>query len=508
MTARFSVFAQDRSARWILAPGVASTRQIEIRNESDEPVECHLRVEYPQTASASPAVLTIQPHHTRSADIIFLANWSPQRDASLLVSLRDPQGEQLAGFSHELAAADSSDCSLALDVKEPVLVDGALAGFKLWFSIASKSPTPRRFEIDFVRHPSLRFPERTSVTLGPGEATAFEVPVAWNRAVRDLQFWNHPLKIEAFVPASHGRRTAVLSWEAVERRLDPYLSEDDRVARIMPAQQREAAASSTMSPGQLKYTELVELKKLEQSVVGATPQRMRVEPAEQPAQAKAARWSAIATIATMGFAIVGLVLAALFFLRPPVIHPATAPVRVAPPEMPTPVITVRKDQVRPARHLAANDPVAKPVWTTVASTQQSTVAGVDSSHETAQAPASGPAPATAHKPASVALAPVAQPQRHTTDRNAVVTLNNVDAAYAPGGRAVNVAWSGSAQAGATVEVLDVSGKIIASRDVRGDRSSATVRLPRGYRGSVSVQVIALGYHGERVVQSASLTPGG
>src|SRR6516165_754616 len=296
MTARFAVFAQDRSARWILVPGVASTRQIEIRNESDDSVECHLRVEHPPTASASPAVLTIQPHHTRTADIIFLANWSPQTESSLLVSLRDQQGHQLATFGHELVAADSSDCALALDLKEPVIVEGKLAGFKLWFSIASKSTTPRRFEIDFVRHPSLRFPERTAVTLAAGEATAFEVPVEWNRAVRDLQFWNHPLKIEALVPASHGRRTAVLAWETVERRLDKYLSDDDRIARIVPVQpqQRVAAVPSGLSPGQLKYTELLELKKLEQAVVGAAPARVPVRPAEQPAHAKAsARWSAV-----------------------------------------------------------------------------------------------------------------------------------------------------------------------------------------------------------------------
>jgi hypothetical protein len=97
---------------------------------------------------------------------------------------------------------------------------------------------------------------------------------------------------------------------------------------------------------------------------------------------------------------------------------------------------------------------------------------------------------------------------HVVDRNAVVTLNKVDAAYAAGGRAVNVVWSGTAQAAATVQVLDFTGKIIASRDVRGGRSNATIRLPRGYHGSVSVQVIALGYHGERVVQSASLAPRG
>jgi len=284
------------------------------------------------------------------------------------------------------------------------------------------------------------------------------------------------------------------------------LSDDDRIARIVPVQpqQRVAAVPSGLSPGQLKYTELLELKKLEQAVVGAAPARVPVRPAEQPAHAKAsARWSAVATLGTMAFAVVGLVLAALFFLRPPVVHPATAPVHVAPPDLPTAVITMHKVPPRP-KHLAGTGPIAKPVWTSVAVAEGQTVAGVDSSQE--QAHARAPA---APAPAAVALAPVPKPVHHVAvNRNAVVSLNGVDAAYAAGGRAVSVAWSGSAQAGATVQVLDYNGKIIASRDVPGNRSSTTIRLPRGYHGSVSVQVIALGYHGERVVQSAFLTPRG
>jgi hypothetical protein len=175
-------------------------------------------------------------------------------------------------------------------------------------------------------------------------------------------------------------------------------------------------------------------------------------------------------------------------------------VHVAPPDLPTPVITVRKDLARPMLKHGAAAPVAKPVWTSVAAAEGRAVAGVDSSQEAART--------AAPTAATVALAPVPQPAHHVIDRNAVVTLSSVDAAYASGGRAVKVAWSGSAQAGATVQVLDFTGKIIASRDVRGDRSSTTIRLPRGYRGSVSVQVIALGYHGERVVQSASLASRG
>jgi len=501
MSARCVVFPQDRSERWVLSPGVASVRQIEIRNESDAPVECHLRVEKPASASASPAVLSIQPHHARTADIIFLANWSAEEEGVLAVSLRDPQGAQLAVFTHELVPAEISDCGIAVDIKEPILVEGALAGFKLWFSITSRSATPRVFEVDFVPHPSLRFPERKTVTLGPGEATAFEVPVEWNRAVRDVHWWNHPLVIEAIVPISRGRRTATLSWDVVERRLNGYVDADDKVARVIPTDAAEVKRPTFMhkTPGQLRYTELVELKKLEQAVVGSGHVRTSAKAiAEASTTPQTAKRVPLAPIVTTGIALLALGLGVFFYLRPPVAQPATTPVHVTPPELATSVLIHRP----PARRVVATGPVAKPIWTSVAATSQSAVAAVDSSRETVAAP-------TAAAQKTVALAPARRPAPlPTIDRNAIVELSGVDASYTSGGRAVSVAWTGSAQASATVQLLDVGGKIIATRLIRGDRSTTVVRLPRGYRGSVSVQVIAFGYHGERVVQSASLSSGG
>lgn len=499
MSARFSVFPQDRSERWILVPGVASTRQIEIRNESDAPVECHLRVDQPASASASPAVLTIQPRHSRTADVIFLANWSPDQESQLEVSLRNAQGERLAIFSHELVAAESSDCAVALDLKEPILIDGALAGFKLWFSITSRSATPRRFEVDFAPHPSLRFPERKAITLGPGEATAFEVPVEWNRAVRDVQGWNHPRVVEVFVPVSQGRRTAALSWDIVERRLEQYISADDRETKVAAEPIAEKRPTFLhKSPGQLKYTELVELKKLEQAVVGVAHVRTPVE-AESSGKSGLRRMP-IAPIATTAIALVALTLTVFFFLRPPVSQPGTTAVHVSQPALAPPIVHGKGPVV--ARSVTG--PVIKPVWTTVGNALHSTVAAVDYSKESSAAATATSAP----QPKAVALAPQRAPAPLPVDRNAVVELNDVAVAFTSGGRAVSVAWAGSAQASATVELLDYSGKIIASRTVRGDRSTATVRLPARYHGSVSVQVIANGYHGERVVQSAYLPQGG
>lgn len=498
MSPRFVVFPQDRSERWVLVPGVASTRQIEIRNESDASVECHVRVDQPAAASASPAVLTIQPRHSRTADIIFLANWSPEQDRSVIVSLRDSQGERLASFSHEIVAAESSDCGVAVDFKEEVLLDGALAGFKLWLSMTSRSATPRRFEVDFAPHPTLRFPERKTVTLAPGEATAFEVPVEWKRSVRDVAGWNHPRVVEVFVPVSQGRRTAVLSWDVIERRLERHLTSGDREAKIIPAEaviERRRDNFMEKTPGQLKYTELVELKKLEQAVVGVAHVWTPVKPQEEAAPAKPF-FRRVAPVATTGIAIVALLLASFFFPRLQEQRPSTTAVHVTPNLDPAAMARAAKS----AKGSLGRGPLAKPVWTTVAAAARVAVAAVDSSREASAAQAA---------PKTVALAPHQKPRaRPAFDREAVVALGGVDAWYTSGGRAVSVAWTGSAQASAVVELLDFTGKIIASRSVRGNGLAATVRLPPGYHGTVNVQVIALGYHGERVVQSASLTPGG
>jgi len=100
----------------------------------------------------------------------------------------------------------------------------------------------------------------------------------------------------------------------------------------------------------------------------------------------------------------------------------------------------------------------------------------------------------------------ATPQRVSpADRGALVQLNGVGAEYARGGRQVHVFWDSYAQAKADVQVLD-SRNVIVAETMVGRRMAALLNLPRGYRGSVYVQVTAIGYDGERVVNSTSLGP--
>ena len=475
-----------------------------MRNDGDAEVECHLRVERPASASASPAVLTIPAHHSRTAEIIFLASWSPEDASTLALSVRDGQGNQLATFAHELVAGDGSDCSIGIDLREPVLVGDSLAGFTLWVSIQSRSAMPRQFEIDFVQHPSLRFPDRKTVMLAPGEATAFEVAVEWNRSVRDIRWWNHPAVIEGFVPVTRGRRTAVLAWDVIAHRLAKYLGEDDRVARVVPTEtpQQSRPAVGRASPGRLKYTELMELKKLEQSVVGVVHVRPAVTPEPKRSQPLWRRMP-LAPMVSIGAAIIAIATAALLFERAPSLqgHNGGAVARVTAPVLAQPGALAKPH----ANNLVRSGPVAQPIWTTLSQAGTAAAAGVDASRE--QTVASNSSAASSRPPKSVAFAPAPRARAVPVDRNAVVALSAVDAEFATGGRAVNVSWAGSALASATVQVLDDTGRIIASRTVRGSRSNASVSLPRGYRAT-SVQVIAKGYHGERAVQSAELTAGG
>jgi hypothetical protein len=96
------------------------------------------------------------------------------------------------------------------------------------------------------------------------------------------------------------------------------------------------------------------------------------------------------------------------------------------------------------------------------------------------------------------------PQRVSpVDRGALVQLGGVGAEYVRGGRMVRVSWDAYAQAGADVQLLDDQSKILSESTV-GRRLAVVLRLPRGYRGDVYVQVTAIGYHGERVVGSMSL----
>jgi hypothetical protein len=122
----------------------------------------------------------------------------------------------------------------------------------------------------------------------------------------------------------------------------------------------------------------------------------------------------------------------------------------------------------------------------------------------ASTPVATPHASSAGRPATHQAAVV--PQRVSpVDRSAIVQLDSVGADYQRGGRLVHVYWNSYAQAHADVQLLDDRSTLLAETTV-GRRMAALLWLPRGYRGSLFVQVTAIGYDGTRVESSASLGP--
>jgi hypothetical protein len=90
------------------------------------------------------------------------------------------------------------------------------------------------------------------------------------------------------------------------------------------------------------------------------------------------------------------------------------------------------------------------------------------------------------------------------DKSALPQIQNLGAEYLRGGRAVRVFWDSYAQASADIQLLNDQNVIVGEARV-GRRMGAMVWLPRGYRGNVYIQVTAIGYHGERIVSSTTLS---
>jgi hypothetical protein len=208
------------------------------------------------------------------------------------------------------------------------------------------------------------------------------------------------------------------------------------------------------------------------------------------------------TLLLVALAVAAIAIVFVWMLRTPVGTSAvsTAPVPVvASPALPTTTPTVRRASAKP-----------RPGVSAAANATTGAVAAATSNVDaTALAPANTPGAAT---PARVAAASnarahrAAAPQRVSPiDRSALVQLNSVGAEYLRGGRQVHVFWDSYAQARAIVQVLDARSTIVAQTTV-GRRMAALLPLPRGYRGPVYIQVTAIGYDGERVVNSASLGP--
>jgi hypothetical protein len=97
-------------------------------------------------------------------------------------------------------------------------------------------------------------------------------------------------------------------------------------------------------------------------------------------------------------------------------------------------------------------------------------------------------------------------QRRSVDRSSTVAMAGISARYGPAGRNVRVLWAASSQASANIQLIDDRGTVISSAGISGPRQNALLYVPRSYHGPIYVQVVSMGYSGERVTQSTSLPP--
>jgi hypothetical protein len=524
MSSTLVIQAADSSGRWYLLPGSLNSYELKIANESDHSVLCKLSLDEPAGAgTVTPSSLTLKAGESRSVSIAFKPDWLTLRDRKAIVTARDAAGTVLATFVHDLVAATTTDCSVSLAWKEEIAGDGMLRGFVLTCAIRSISSTPGIFEPEFVEHPSLRFPEKQRITLGPGEASTFDVPIVWNRSARDNEGWNHPRTIEVGVAVTHGRRSASAPWDLVQQHIEPYLTDSDRapvVARRPPPpqftqpggagapavsplavttpQEPVLAAAATETPAAR-----IERAEMETGVASGGP-RFPVPPAP-PAPRPASERETIAvapgTLLLIALAIGAIAIVFVWMLRSPINTTAvsTGPIPVASPALPS-THFVTRPSAKPQPKKSPGRPSAAPSESNVTTSAGAAAATGASS---TQAPAAPNNPSTS-APRSRRAAAV--PARVSPiDRSALVQLNGVNAEYLRGGRQVRVTWDSYAQARAHVQVLDARNVIVAETTV-GRRMGALLALPRGYRGSVYVQVTAIGYDGERVVNSTSLGP--
>jgi hypothetical protein len=433
----------------------------------------------------------------------------------------------LATFVHELVAATSTDCSISLAWKEEIAGDGMLRGFVLTCTLRSISSTPGVFEPEFTQHPSMRFPEKQRMTLGPGETSSFDVPIIWNRSARDNEGWNHPRTIEVGVAVTHGRRSATAPWDLVQQHIEPYMEESDRaplVVRRPPPPQFTTPGGG--APSGAPAVSPLAVVALPEPALGApaneTPSariaRAEMEagvtvggirlppPVHVPPRVAPPRETvtvAPGTLMLVGLAIAAIAVVLVVMLRMPVNTSAvsTGPVPVASQIALTPEPAAHRPKPKP--HSKQSPAAANP-----GATAQPDVASTPSGSTTHSVAATPKLSVATHAAAASAshTHKAATPQRVSpADRGALVQLNGVGAEYARSGRQVHVFWDSYAQARADVQVLDSRNVIVAETTV-GRRMAALLNLPRGYRGSVYVQVTAIGYDGERVVNSTSLGP--
>lgn len=531
MSSNLVIKAADASGRWYILPGTANSYELSVANESDHAVLCKLTLDEPTDAGAvTPSSLTLNGGESRNVAVGFKQEWLTLRDRKAVVTARDAAGVVLATFVRDLVAATATDCSVSLAWKDEIAGDGMLRGFVLACTVRSISSMPGIFEPEFTQHPSLRFPDKQRITLGPGETTTFDVPVVWNRSARDNEGWNHPRSIEVAVPVTHGRRSAAAPWDLVQHHIEPYLTDADRspvIVRRPPPPQFTTPGSSVPAVSPLappvaeptptfsgSHAERIAQAELEAGVVSAKPAPPGpatphqpgaggpVHPQQQHGTTTADKEIiavAPSTLLLIALAVGAIAIALLWIARTPsgVSAVTTGPVPIASAAIPNTHVAVHKR--RPAAKKSGHPSPAPATATESTSEQSATTSsqGAATTTSATSAPQQRTQPTQTRQASAARVSPV--------DRSALVQLNDVGAEYMRGGRQLHVYWDSYAQARAEIQILDARSTVVAQTYV-GRREAALLSLPRNYHGDLYIQVTAIGYDGTRVVGTASLGP--
>lgn len=558
MARSITIESANRSVRWYLTPGEQATYDIAVTNPSDVPIHCVLQLEEPPSSGAiQPSAFSLDPGESRNVELTFRADAKASRDQLAIVTARDAENHKIGEFQITLISAGGTDCATSLAWKEST-DSGAATGknsarnFVLALSVKSLSQSDGDFTVEFSGHPSLTFPKLEPLHLSPGQNANIDVPVRWRPTVTDAEGLNHPRNIEVGVAVSQGRRSSRVPWDLIERKLAGIPDEEIAAPAVRNAEAGKAEPASptpaTRAPkpttpsisalpiAPASVTPVANLPVaphateagdgLEESVVGLPRRGFRPfdlpeEASQPPPERKTSEAPVvppplresgprIPTLINIGIAAVILAVAVVFFLPRPnqtgVV--TTAAVVTAQPTI-APIVAATNT---PKKRAHAKGPKAGAPQTKPTSSASATVVAT-----TAPQPAATPhrialtsaqiAAALEAKRATPRPKPSPAPRKQRrVDHSSTVAMAGITARYGPAGRNVRVLWAASAQASANIQLIDDRGTVISSAGISGPRQNALLYVPRSYHGPIYVQVVSMGYSGERVTQSTSLPP--
>ena len=512
MAVSFSIETVDQSDRWYFVPGSPAEFEVRVCNSSSAAQRCKFTIEEPiDGGSIEPSSAILQPNEPIVLRLRLNASWSA-RETRVVVAVRDLGGMILATIVRPITTATISDCSVSLGWKEAIVADGSLRGFVLHCFIRNIGKLSGAFQPRFAPHPALTFPDIAPSILTPGEAVAIEVPIIWNRAMRDDEGLNHPRMIEVEVAAGGKRRSASTPWETVQLHVRGFLNEQDTEV-LVPLRSPPNTFAKIDAKRKAAPSVRAPVPEVPAPTGSPAASALFTRAEYQPARP---RFSSVGALVPMAFAAIGIV--AIVFVALQLFHirlPGSAP-NVTVPVPAAAIATAEPNGTPGVKHApkraAANaEALLRRITSSTDTSGSAQPAATPAADEAARSSASSARP----EPIAAAAASAqggtastghaaARPQRPVPiDRELVVTLTGITAWYGHGGRAVHVAWASTAQASADIQLLDSRNVIVAEKRISGPATAATVLLPPKFRGPVFVAVTAIGYHGERVVQSGS-----